>query len=227
MRYRLIPLLLMLAIAASAQELLTPEMLWSLKRVNPEAVSNDGRYLYYTSRQIDWKTEKSTYKHYRVDIAEGTKTETNSDKTVIQRNGDVLFANDDNVLFKSTNDGKTWKTVFTGLDGADNIWVSPDGRQVAFSKDVLVKPNLGKDLYSDLPKTTAQVYTDLNDRHWDTWEDGKYSHIFVADIATGSVKDIMATEPFDCPQKPSGGAEDLTWSPDSKGLVYVCQEKIR
>jgi len=225
MRYRLIPLLLLLATAVSAQELLTPEMLWSLKRVNPEAVSNDGRYLYYTSRQVDWKTEKSTYVHYRVNIADGKKTETNSDKTVIQRNGNVLFANDDNVLYKSTNEGKTWKSVFTGLDGADNIWVSPDGRHVAFSKDVLVKPNLGKDIYSDLPKTTAQVYTDLNDRHWDTWEDGKYSHIFVADIATGSIKDIMATEPFDCPQKPSGGAEDLTWSPDSKGLVYVCKKK--
>ncbi len=61
MRYRLIPLLLLLATAVSAQELLTPEMLWSLKRVNPEAVSSDGRYLYYTSRQVDWKTEKSSY----------------------------------------------------------------------------------------------------------------------------------------------------------------------
>src|SRR5205085_1644478 len=58
-----------------------------------------------------------------------------------------------------------------------------------------------------------------------TWEDGKYSHIFVANIKENSVKDVMEDEQYDCPQKPFGGAEDLAWAPDGKGFVYVCKKK--
>src|SRR6202012_5776984 len=89
---------------------------------------------------------------------------------------------------------------------------------------VMIKPMLGKDIYPDLPNTTAKVYTDLAYRHWDTWEDGKFSHIFVAQIGGGSAKDIMEKEPYDCPQKPFGGTEDLVWQPNGKGFVYVCKK---
>src|SRR6185437_12576231 len=102
---------------------------------------------------------------------------------------------------------------------------SPNGKYVAYSKPVLVTPELGSDIYSDLPATQTRVYTDLMYRHWDTWADGKYSHIFVVNIKDGTSQDIMKGEPYDCPQKPFGGAEDLTWAPDSKGLIYVSKKK--
>src|SRR5690606_40941186 len=106
------------------------------------------------------------------------------------------------------------------------VRVSPDGSHIAFSKEVLVKPMMGTDIYKDLPKTTAQIYTDLNYRHWDTWEDGKVSHIFIAPVKTKNATDIMANEPYDCPQKPFGGSEDFIWSPDGKSLLYVCKKKF-
>ena len=115
---------------------------------------------------------------------------------------------------------------YIGVQDAENVWVSPNGKYVAFSKEVLVKPMLGSDIYSDLPNTTAKVYTDLADRHWDTWEDGKFSHVFLANIKDGTTVDLMQDEPYDCPQKPFGGAEDLVWSPDGDGLVYVCKKKF-
>ena len=63
---------------------------------------------------------------------------------------------------------------------------------VGFLANLLVKPVNGSDLYPDLPKTTAKVFRDLNDRHWDEWEDGKYNHIFIAPIRKGgAAKDIM------------------------------------
>ena len=68
------------------------------------------------------------------------------------------------------------------IGSAENIVVSPNGKYIAFSKEVLVTPMNGTDIYPDLPKTTAQIYTDLNYRHWDTWEDGKYSHVFVTSV---------------------------------------------
>jgi hypothetical protein len=42
---------------------------------------------------------------------------------------------------------------------------------------------MGKDKYSDTPKTTAQVYTDLNHRHWDYFNEGKYNHVFVVNTS--------------------------------------------
>jgi dipeptidyl aminopeptidase/acylaminoacyl peptidase len=72
--------------------------------------------------------------------------------------------------------------------------------------------------------------TALNYRHWDTWEDGKFDHIFIAPIVNGkpdktNARDIMFNEPYDCPQKPFGGDEDFVWNPDGKHLVYVSKKK--
>ena len=67
----------------------------------------------------------------------------------------------------------------------------------------------------------------MNYRHWDTWEDGKFGHVFVAPIVNGKpgeAKDIMPGEAFDCPQKPYGGDEDFIWSADSKKILYVAKK---
>ena len=59
--------------------------------------------------------------------------------------------------------------------------VSPDGKKLLFSKEVKVEKLLGKDLYPELSKTTAQVYTGLDYRHWDTWNDGTHNHVFYSE----------------------------------------------
>lgn len=223
----ILALLLGTTLGVQAQEKMSPELLWSLKRVSANGISGNGKYLFYSSKSIDWKTEKSTVHRYRIALEDGSNKEwtTDAGKTVTQRYEHAWYAYYDNLLFESTDEGATWTEIYNGLQNAENVWVSPNGKYVAFSKDVMVKPTMGKDIYGDLPNTTAQIYTDLNNRHWDTWEDGKYMHVFVANLADGTVKDIMEGEAYDCPQKPHGGDEDLTWSPDSKGLVYVCKKK--
>jgi len=114
-----------------------------------------------------------------------------------------------------------------------NEWVpdhhlSPDGKYVISEKDVKIKNVYGKDFYNDLSKSNVQIYESLNYRHWDEWEDGAFSHLFVHTVTDGKAKegkDIMTGEPFDCPQKPFGGEEDYAWSPDSKLIVYVAKKK--
>ena len=228
MKHTLLPLLLLLGIAAKAQDRMTPELLWGLHRVSGTDVSRDGRYLYYSSKTVDIKTEKSTSIQYRINLVDGARKEWTTDgaKTICQRYENAWYAYNDNFLYQSVDSGNTWHEIFRGLQDAENVWVSPNGKYVAYSKEVLVKPMLGADIYADLPNTTARVYTDLNYRHWDTWEDGKFSHIFVSPIKDGTAKDIMEDEAFDSPTKPFGGSEDLAWSPDSKGLVYVCKKKF-
>src|SRR5690606_35649999 len=129
-------------------------------------------------------------------------------------------------LYLSKDKGKTWKGIYDGAEGMENIRVSPDGKKIAYSKEVLVKKVMGTDVHPDLTKTTVQIYTDLNYRHWDTWEDGNFSHVFVTSLADGSTKDVMEGLPYDTPQQPFGGTEDIVWTPDSKGVLYVCKKKF-
>lgn len=217
---------LLSALTSLAQDRMTPELLWSLKRVNADGLSASGKTLYYSVKQVDWRTEKSTVKHYRMSLSNESISETGDGKAIIQRDGDTWYATDGGKLYRSDDRGDRWKEIFSALEGAGDIRVSPDGKYVAYAKEVLVRKMEGTDLYPDLPNTTAKVYRDLNYRHWDTWEDGKYSHIFIAPIDNSTVaRDIMANEPYDCPQKPFGGSEDFIWSPDSRGLVYVTKKK--
>ena len=227
MKRFLLPIALLAASSVFGQDRLTPEMLWSLKRVSAEGMSKDGKFLFYASKSIDWKTEKSNVHHYRIELENGSRKEwtTDAGKTVCNRYEKSWYAYYDNFLYRSTDGGNSWSEIFNSLQNAENVWVAPDGKFVAFSRDVMVKPMNATDLYADLPYSTAKVYTDLNYRHWDTWEDGKFSHIFVANIEDGKVTDIMEDEAHDCPQKPFGGAEDLAWVPDGRGFVYVCKKK--
>jgi dipeptidyl aminopeptidase/acylaminoacyl peptidase len=105
-----------------------------------------------------------------------------------------------------------------------NDRISPDGKYMLSAEDVKLKNVFGKDFYSDLPKSNVQIYDQLAYRHWDEWEDGAFSHVFVHPIVNskaGDGKDIMPNQMFDCPQKPFGGDEDFIWSPDSKSVIYV------
>src|SRR5258706_4741239 len=104
--------------------------------------------------------------------------------------------------------------------------VSPDGKYVLSNKDVKIKKISGKDYYPDLTKSNVQIYDNLNNRHWDTWEDGSFDHVFISPVGKKDEgKDIMADEPYDCPQKPFGGDEDYVWRPDGKAVVYVTKKK--
>ncbi len=109
-----------------------------------------------------------------------------------------------------------------------NPKISPDGKYIISSKEVKLENVTGAEKYPDLPRSNVYIYNALNYRHWDTWEDGKYEHIFVAPIVNGKpgpAKDIMPNEPYDSPQKPFGGEEDYVWNPDSKHIVYVTKKK--
>ncbi len=104
--------------------------------------------------------------------------------------------------------------------------VSPDGKYKISASEVKLKNITGKEFYPEVTASNVQIYDELNYRHWDTWEDGAYSHIMYKSIAETDSEpiDIMAAEPFDSPQKPFGGSEDYLWSPDSKNILYVAKK---
>ena len=104
--------------------------------------------------------------------------------------------------------------------------ISPDGKYILYHEEVKVDKVLGKDFYPNLQNANAQIYDGLDYRHWDTWNEGKYNHVFFKENNENAVGvDILNGQNFDSPQKPSGGDEDYIWSPDGKSILYVCKKK--
>jgi dipeptidyl aminopeptidase/acylaminoacyl peptidase len=119
-------------------------------------------------------------------------------------------------------------TDIKGAVGDHNL--SPDWKYVISTQEVKIKKVFGKDFYPELDKSKAQIYDGLNYRHWDEWEDGSFSHLILNTMNDGRpgepTVDLAKDQPYDCPQKPFGGDEDFTWSPDSKMIVYTDKKRF-
>ena len=109
-----------------------------------------------------------------------------------------------------------------------NEKISADGKYMISSAEVKVKKLTGKENYTDLQKSNVYIFDNLNYRHWDTYEDGNFDHVMLTPLqngVAGTAIDLMPGEPYDCPQKPSGGDEDFVWNPNGKEVVYCTKKK--
>jgi dipeptidyl aminopeptidase/acylaminoacyl peptidase len=222
-------LLLLMPIALLAQNVMTPEILWTLGRVSFLSSSPDGKTILYSVAKTNLNTEKSNTEYFFVNLENNQtqKTCVFKDKSFVQWDKNGLYSKAKKQLFISKDLGKTWRPIYGKLDDAMDVRVSPDGSKIAYSKEVQVEKILGKDIYTDVKNSTAHIYTDLDYRHWDKWNEGKVNHVFVAnlDSTTPRVKDILEGKPYSCPQKPFGGSEDFIFSADSKSIIYVTKAK--
>ncbi|MCW3079714.1 S9 family peptidase [Segetibacter sp.] len=152
-----------------------------------------------------------------------TKDNANVVFTVSTPNAELNKSSKKTFLIPMT--GGAAKEIADSNDYIKNDHISPNGKFLLLADDVKVKNVFAKDFYPELSKSSAHIYDQLNYRHWDEWEDGAFSHIFVQPIGkAGERKDIMAGQPYDSPQKPYGGDEDFIWSPDGN-IVYVTKPK--
>lgn len=226
--------LLLTALSAGAQSRMTPELLWQLGRVSGERVTPDGKNLIYGVSFYSIEENKSERNLYSVPVSGGTAsqlTRSAGGESVVHidpKSGRITYLLKGQ-LWEMNADGTDAKQITRFEPGLNNVRISPDGKSILFSQEVAIVSMKGSDRHPDLPKSNAYVYDDLNYRHWDTWEDGKFQHIFYAPYSKGQIGkpvDIMLGEPYDAPQMPFGGPEDAIWSPDGKQIVYVSKKKF-
>ena len=184
---------------------LTPEVLWALGRLGQVAVSPNGQQIAYTVTYYSVEQNRSNSEVFTMN------TDGSNNKQITKTSAhefNLAWVTDSKLAFISTEGetaqiwtmdtkGNNRRQVSNFPSDINGFSISPKGDKVFFISEVKVDKTT-EDIYPDLPKASGMMYDDLMYRHWDTWEDGYYSHIFVADFTGEKVAnpvDIMASEP--------------------------------
>lgn len=216
-------------------EWITPELLWKLGRVSDAQISPDGNSVVYNIRNFDVQLNKGNSDLWLYDFKLKTVRAIASDssnETMPRWSSDgkkiyYLFDKGSSQIWSMNPDGSDKKQISKTESDISNYGFSGDGKTVWMTMDVKLDNFLGKDKYPDLPKTTGKVYDDLMMRHWDSWADGNYSHVFVSQVngdVLSTPVDLLKGEHYDSPMKPNGGDEEISISPDGKLIAYTCKK---
>ena len=212
-------------------DLMTPEALWAMGRIGTAQASPDGKHIIY---QVGYYSVKQNKGHQVIYIMDSdgknnkmltTSAKSETDAVWIKGGQKIAFLCDGQI-WEMNSDGSGRKQLTNDKTGIDGFKFSPDEKYVILIKQV---PYHGiiKEKPEDLPLTTGRVITDMNYRHWDEYVES-IPHPYLAEVTSNGIgegTDIMKGEPYECPVKPFGGAEQLAWSTDSKTIAYTSRKK--
>ena len=217
-----------------------------MDRVGSPLPSPDGRWVVFTVRSWDAPSNKTTTNLWVVAI-DGSKLRQLTTARGRSDTSPAWSPDSRTIAFVSNRSGA--QQIWTiGMDGGealqvttlpldvDNLRWSPAGSHIAFSAEVYPDTDIAVTAQRDQAKADnpvkAMKFDRLFIRHWDSWEDGKRSHIFALPVkqdqqggwkATNEPIDLMKGVDADCPSKPFGGAEEFAWSPDGQEIAYTAQ----
>lgn len=212
-------------------DLMTPEALWAMGRIGTAQASPDGKHIIY---QVGYYSVKQNKGHQVIYIMDSdgknnkmltTSAKSETDAVWIKGGQKIAFLCDGQI-WEMNPDGSGRKQLTNDKTGIDGFKFSPDEKYVILIKQI---PYHGiiKGKPEDLPLTTGRVITDMNYRHWDEYVES-IPHPYLAEVTSNGIgegTDIMKGEPYECPVKPFGGAEQLAWSTNSKTIAYTSRKK--
>ena len=235
-RAAIVLLSLFLASTALAQtkRAFTIEDLYRVKSIGDLALSPDEQHLAFTVGTSDLPRGKHTSRIWMMN-ADGTESramtqgESDSSPRFSPDGKTIAFVRtkDENsnlwLLPLQGGDARQLTKISTGV--SDPIW-SPDGQWIAFSTDVYPECNGDDacnkkiaDRWND-GKLHAHMADSLLYRHWTEWKDGKATHTWIVNAASGETRDLTPGT-YDTPPFELGGPVQYAFSPDSKELVVA------
>lgn len=214
----------------------TPEVMLKMGRLSSSSLSPDGKTLLYAINYQSVSQNKSYTALWTMDTEslayqQITSYEGKASEPAWSADGSRIYflstVSGSNQLYSIAPDGSQM-TSLTAIEGGVNGYgVSPKGDKVWLVMEVAVEKVSSGEVFDSLPQSNALIYTDLMVRHWDTWEDGKYSHIFVGSIESGKVTnlvDIMQDEAWDAPVAPYFDNSEIVWNNSGTAVAYTCRK---
>jgi dipeptidyl aminopeptidase/acylaminoacyl peptidase len=213
--------------------------LMAIDRISDHQVSPDGSTVVFVRRRTNLEDDRGDADIWRV------PTQGGQPKVLVDHpanDSDPRFSPDGQTLyFISSRNGsaQVWKVPLAGGSPTQvtfapvpvaNLRISPDGEHLAFSAEsfpscedlACTQKKLDE---HEATKPSGKLYERMFVRHWDTWKDGRRSHIFVAPVADAKdAVDVMKGMDADAPSKPFGGADEFTFSPDSSQIVFAARD---
>jgi dipeptidyl aminopeptidase/acylaminoacyl peptidase len=235
-------------VPAGAKRPMTFADMMHMKRLGETAVSPDGKWLAYSVTTVDLDQNTKTPELFIQPIAGGDPQPLTVSQP---GDGGPQFAPDGKrILFLSSRDGgqEVWLADFdpaTGVtanpqkltsistEAANALW-SPDGNSIVFTSAVYpdcpaIAPtnpsgnqcNTDRDAAQAASKVKAQIFTHLLFRHWNHYTGDKRSHLFLASVDNGTLRDLTPNDPHDVPPFSLEGGGGFAFSPDSKELAFT------
>ena len=210
----------------------------AMDRISEPKVSPDEKTIVFTLRKTDLEANKGRTDLWLIE-ADGSNLRQLTTNPEADYNP-VWSPDNKTIFFISTRSGsaQVWKLRTDGgeaqqvttepLDVA-NLIISKDGRYLGFTMEVFPDSNSPAATKERLDKiaeqkSTGKIYESIFVRHWDTWSDGRRSHLFMMPSAGGKTVDVMPGVDADTPSKPFGGTEEITFTPDSKSVIFTARD---
>ena len=226
-------------IVAQSRRPMTFQDFAALKAVSDPQLSPDGRTVLYAVRSTDVDANRRATTTYALPLggAAGAARAFPDDTT---HAGEARWSPDGRRV-AYTAGGQLWianadgggRKQLTALNGGASgpVW-APDGSRLAFVSAVWPECttnecNAAKDKAKEDNKVKAHVADNLMFRHWNAWDEGTRSHLFVVAVEGDAPRDLTPGAKYDVPPAPFGGSEGYAFSPDGREIAYTAKDQGR